>query len=58
MAQVIEQPQPPEKGPRRDGVPDIIETPPPDIPAVPPPDIPPEPMPEIPDPQRDVPGPR
>jgi hypothetical protein len=55
---MIEQPQPPDAPPRREGVPDVIDTPPPDIPVVPPPDIPPAEPPDSPQPQRDIPGPR
>jgi len=55
---MFEHPQPPESSPRREGAPDIIDSPPPDIPVVPPPDIPPADLPDIPKPQRDLPGPR
>jgi hypothetical protein len=56
---MFEHPQPPEpESPRREGVPDVIDTPPPDIPVVPPPDIPPADLPDRPRPQRDLPGPR
>jgi hypothetical protein len=55
---MLEQPQPPDVAPRREGVPDIIDAPPPDIPVVPPPDIPPQPMPDQPGPHQDIPGPK